>query len=348
MKIKKILPAFALVFLLTACGKAGTEYTDQAMTAVMQEDFISASSYFETALSKGEDKELIYRGMGLACMGQQDYAGAVTYFKQALNYADLSPDALEYDINYYMAVSYYKLGEYDDAVAVYDAIINLKPKDETAFFMRGTMKLYMADSEGAKADFDKAIELKPKDFSLCLDAYEAMTQCGYIEDAQTYMNRVAMAEEKNVTDYDRGRVRYYQGDYNTAINYLELARKGEAGNNAKMIKMLGECYEKTGNFSHAVSVYEGYVELNKDPAMYNQIGLCYAKQGDYTNAIRAFQNGQLIIDNNTCMQTLKINEIVCYEYMHDYKTAREKLEAYLQIYPTTAEIGKEWCFLVTR
>lgn len=350
MKRKTLLTTVALLSLsLVACGKASTEHTDAGMTAMMQEDFASADRAFSEALNSGEDEELVYRGKGLMYMGQQDYAAAVKAFKTALSYADLSPSDLEYDINYYMAVCYYKLGEYEDAVAVYDSIIQLKTKDETAFFMRGTMKLYMADVEGAAADFDAAIALKPKDYSLCLDAYAAMSKCGYVDRAQEYMNKVAMASnDKNVTDYDKGRVRYYQGDYNTAINFLELARKGAQGSSAEMITMLGDCYEKTGNFSHAVSVYEGYVSEVKDPTMYNQIGLCYAKQGDYANALKAFQNGQLILENNTCMQTLKINEIVCYEYLHDYKAARERLEEYLLVYPTSEEIGKEWCFLVTR
>lgn len=347
-RIQWILISIFTLSLLTACGgyDSTTSYITEGINSVMQENYGQAHEYFTKAVENGENKEEAYRGDGLAYMGEKDYAKAVTTFKKALSYDDLTPGAMANDINHYMAVAYYKLGQYDDAIAVYDAIIDLKPKDEEAMFLRGTMKLYLSDVDGAMADFDSAIALKPKDYSLCLDIYAVMLQNGYPENAQIYMNRVATGDEKSITDYDRGRTKYYQGDYEMATNYLERART-QFPDDGEMIAMLGDCYQRDGKYSFAVAVYEGYVDKVKDPAMYNNIGLCYARQGDYANAQKAFALGQQV-ENNTCMQTLKLNEVVCYEYLHDYKMAKTKLEEYLLVYPTSTEIAKEWAFLSTR
>ena len=72
------------------------------------------------------------------------------------------------------AEKYFKLGkqkynkkDYQGAIADYDKAIELNPKDARAYYNRGTAKNELKQYKEAIADYDKAIELNPKD----ADAY---------------------------------------------------------------------------------------------------------------------------------------------------------------------------------
>ena len=347
-KYKLILVAAICGLVLTGCGnKEIGKLTKAGYDAVTSQNYSEALEHFDEALLNGEPAEEVHRGIGLAYMGQGVYTRAITAFKDALSNADMTPGKEEYDINYYMAICYYKLGEYDEAISIYDAIIDLTPKDKQAYFLRGSMKLYLDDVEGAVSDFDHATKISKKDYGLYIDIYQVMLEHGYEEEALKYLDVVGSADNDDVSAYDKGRLCYFQGNYAQGQNYLENARS-EGKVTAKLISLLGECYKKEGKFEYAAVVYSSYVETYNDPVIYNQLGLCYVEQGNYDMALTAFQNGIAIKENNTCMQTLLKNEIACYEYLQDYESAASKLEQYVSIYSSDEELEKEYAFLTTR
>lgn len=332
---------------LGGCAKEQASMTDNGMAALMQQDYRGAISCFEQSILGEENLEENYRGLGLAYMGIGEYEDAVAAFENALAEAGMFPGDLEYDINYYMAIAYYKMEEYDAAISVYDTIIDMRPKDTNAYFLRGSMKLYLQDVDGAVADFDQAVSIGSNDYSLYLDVYDCLKEHGYEAQAQGYLDQILLADSKNFSEYDKGRLAYYNGEYQKACNYLEHVRQnGEA--DVKLIMLLGECYKLQGFYEYAAVVYDAYVSTNPNPEIYNQMGLCYVEQGNYAAALSAFQSGIAIKENNTCLQTLKLNEIACYEYMHEFDLAAQCMEEYLGMYPATEELQKEYAFLTTR
>jgi len=343
---KYILAAAAVAVLLAGCGKSGSSLLDEGMEAVARQEYRIALDDFSGALRTDADKEQVYRGMGLAYMGRGEYARALGAFSKALAEAGMYPGELEFDINYYMAICYYKLGEYDDAIACYDAITDLRKKETRAYYLRGNMRLYLEDVEGAKADFDSATALKKNDYSLYLDIYDSLMQHGYDSVADGYLQYLIDSEMKDATDYEKGRLCFYKGEYTQACNYLERARSGEP--DAKLISLLCECYTQMGQYDYATIAYSGYVEDNNDAQICDKLGLCYVEQGDYEKALEAFQRGKEIKENNTCMQELKLNEIACYEYMGNYQKAAELLADYIEIYGSNEDLDREYAFLSTR
>lgn len=347
-----ILALAAMLLMLGGCGKEQESSLQTGMQALTTQNYPLAIESFEQAIEMGEDMEAAYRGIGLAYMGQGNYEKAVTAFRTALSNAGMFPGDLEYDINYYLAIAYYKLGEYELATQVYDSIIALEPKAVEAYYLRGSMKLYLLEDgqstlEEALADFDETVALNKNDYDRYIDIYEVLVSHNQMEAAQTYLEQVMRVDSSKISNYNKARLAYYEGAYEQACNYLNLARqKGEA--DAEMIAFLGDCYQAQGEYILACSVYSGYVEENPDPEMYNKMGMCYVQEGDYANALASFQAGQRITENNTCMQTLKLNEIACYEYLYDFKTARDLLGAYLQQYPATSDLQREYAFLLTR
>ncbi|NLL76592.1 MAG: tetratricopeptide repeat protein [Clostridiales bacterium] len=343
--IKIVLLGAVLCCLLAGCGqKSKNVNINEGMAAVEALDYNKALQCFEKAMVDGEDLRLLYRGQGLAYMGLTQYTEAAAAFEKALSNSNGQVDAVDYDINYYLATVYYKLGEINKSIQAYDSIIALLPKDKVAYYLRGCLRIG-TDFEKAKADFDKAISLDKDDYTQLIDIYLVLEQNGYKEVGQEYLQAALDSGSKSMTDYECGRMYYYLKDYDNARNYLEKARK-TAGYEA--VLLLGKTYEELGDNNYAVSVYNSFIADDQTNAkVYNQLGLCKMEMGAYEEALAAFQAG-MNIENNDMMQTLKFNEIVTYEYLGEYKKAAVLLDSYLTTYPDDETAKREYTFLKTR
>lgn len=343
---KPVLLAVLLAGLMFAgCGSGDANPSvTEGMAAVETLDYQTALQCFDKAMTDGEDKRLSYRGQGLAYMGLTQYEAAAEAFEKALGAGSGRVDDLDYDINYYLATTYYKLGETEKGIQTYNAILALRPKDKLAYYLRGTLRL-ATDYERAKADFDKAISLAKEDYDLLINIYLSLERYGYREVGQEYLQTALGSEAKSMTDYQRGRMYYYLGDYDSARNFLEKARKSEG---SAAILLLGQTYEELGDFNYAISVYNTYLEGDQTNAsVYNRLGLCKMEMKAYEEALAAFQAGKNI-ENNDMMQTLRFNEIITYERLGNYKQAASLMSGYLSAYPDDETAQREYVFLKTR
>lgn len=333
-----------LVFLLGGCGKNENTSVAEGMAAVEALDYQMALQCFEKAMVDGEDLRSLYRGQGLAYMGLTQYEEAAVAFEKALTSGNGQIDAMDYDINYYLAVAYYKLGRVEDAIKVYDSIIALHPKEKQAYYLRGSLHIEN-DFERARADFDKAIALAPEDYDQLTDIYLVLEKHGYKEAGQEYLQTALGSENSSMTDYQKGRIYYYLGDLDNAKNCLEKARKNEG---VEAVLLLGKTYEELGDYNYAISVYGSFIEGDQTEArVYNRMGLCKMELKAYEEALTAFQTGMNVEDNDM-LQTLKFNEIVAYEKLGEYRKAAVLMENYLSVYPDDEKAQREYTFLKTR
>lgn len=340
------LLVLSAAFLLSGCGLFHKhENIDAGMEAVAALDYDAAIANFDLALDAGEDERLLYRGYGLAYMGKTDYQLAVESFEKALSLSDGRIIAMDYDINYYLATAYYKLGLLDKAISSYDAIIALRPEEKDAYYLRGVVCSEQGKLEEALLNFDKTISLDPKDYDRLIDIYCVLDDNGYKEPGQIYLRTAMDSGTKDMTNYEKGRISYYLEDYENARNYLEKAR--DTGD-YEAILFLGKTHETLGDSNYAISVYSSYLD-SKGPNQHvlNQMGLCKMHMKDYQGALEAFQ-AAMNIEDNGMMQTLKFNEIIAYEMLGEYKKAAVLLEAYLKTYPDDVTAQREYVFLKSR
>lgn len=345
-KIGLAAGVLCLSLFLAGCGAEGQpSYTKQGMDAVAALDYDTALTMFQTAEENGEDERLLYRGMGMAYLGKTDYETAIAYLETALRLGNGRVENLDFDINYYLATAYYKNGQMEEAVGVYDAILGLRPEETNAYYLRGCVKLTEGDFEGAQTDFDTAVTLDPKNYDQMIRIYMVLEEYGYKEAGQVYLQNAMTENEKSISDYDMGRICYYMEDYENARNFLERLKTATDYGAALY---LGRTYEALGDYNYAASIYAGYVDYDQTKAeIYNQLGLCRMQMGEYETALLAFQTA-MNIENNGMMQTLKFNEIIAYEYMGEYKTAAALMNSYLRSYPDDETAKREYEFLQTR
>ena len=346
IKIRTILALICLSFFLSGCSVLEKhENIDQGMEAVSQLDYEGALACFEKALVEGEDGELLYRGQGIAYIGLTRYEEAAAALEKSLSFCNGHIGSLEFDTNYYLALAYYKNGDPDRALQVYDAILALRKNEKEAYCLRGTLELEKDEYDKADADFRKAMELDEKDYDCLLAIYRSLEKNGYREAGVEYLQKALNAGGDKMSDYDKGRLYYYLEDYENARNCLEKAR--DTGT-AEAVLFLGRTYEALGDFNYASKVYSGYLESSPDnPEVRNQLGLCRMQMNDYEAALAAFQAG-LACEDTTYMQTLKFNEIAAYEKLAQFDKAAELMRSYLQSYPDDEKAKRENEFLKTR
>lgn len=333
----------ALLCLLPGCGGAGGRLAN-ATQLVRALDYEGALVELAAAEEAGENQRLIERARGIAYMGLTEYDQAAEAFVKSLAQSNGFVQSIDFDTNYYLAAAYTKAGRYSEAEVTYNAIIALRP-EEDAYFLRGNARMNLGDFQGAKEDFNKVLSMDAGNYDRLIEIYEILAYFGYREEGQEYLQTALSAGDKKMDNYSRGRIYYYQGEYQKACLALEEAR-GEG--NAESYLYLGRAYEATGDYNYAASVYSSYLaQYEENAEVYNQLGLCEMAKGEYSEALTAFQAG-MQMGNSAMMQTLSFNEIAAYEHLGEFERAYVLINNYLKNYPDDQQARREYEFLSTR
>lgn len=337
--------ALTLTLLLSGCSMRNSSIPEAAATALSSGDYAAAAEALQTQAAAEPENEAALRALGIARMGLGDYQAAATAFEQALEAAGPVPGAEEYDINAYLGSCYYKLGEYEKALKVYDAICALHPKDADSLVLRGAVKAAMDDTDGMDRDFQQAIALEPDNVDRVVEIYQVTQEHDCEAIGQGYISELLSREGDSLSDYDRGRLSYYDGDYQTARTSLEKIR---GQNNYNVTILLGKTYEALGDYNYAASIYQNYLDTDTThPEVYNQLGLCELEMDDAKSALSAFESGLAQRDEST-VQSLSFNQIVAYERLGNFDRAYALIQSYLASYPGDENAQREAVFLSSR
>lgn len=354
---KRFLSALCIMSLSLA-GLSGCGESDDAikagMTDIKDHKYAEAVTGFNTAMENGSSKRSCLRGLGISYLEQSMYPEAEDCFKRALGAGSGIPDSMDFDIAYYLAKTLQKQDRYEEAVSVYDAILDLRPSERDAVYLRGVCRLELGDHDSALSDFTKTISMDNDDYDRIIAVYQQLADKGYEEEGLGILQGVW--DPDHMTNYEMGQISYYLGNNAQAQNYLELARSEKTtSDKTPVVMLLGKTGEKQGDFNYAVSVYRSFLEDHPDnAAIYNRLGICEVKMAEsmgdssyYEAAIADFEAGIALGDPDEAMSLLR-NQITAYEYMGDFATAKNLIAAYLEQYPDDRDAVREAQFLSTR
>lgn len=143
--------------------------------------------------------------------------------------------------------------------------------------------------------------------------------------------------------------------YEKALEEFEAASKDKPAESLRGQAMALFAMEDYEGAASAVenAVSEGVYET---PQLYNILAVCRMKQSDYGRALEAYNTALALVDTRAgqetidegLLQEMRFNQIVCLEQTADWEQAKEKMKAYLAVYPDDEKAKDEDVFLSTR
>ncbi len=336
----------ALAVCLSGCGANEAEaYYESGREAVEAGNYEEAIDALDQAIAGESHMAEAYRLEGLALYELGSYPEAIAAFQRSLNNLESPNVSFEKDVLYYLAEARLAYGEVDKTIDVYSEILKLE-EDTEAYFLRGKVYLQKGDLEHAASDFTSALE-DCRDYNLYINIYELYVGCSLTDEGNTYLEMALNIEPETSEDYyQQGRIYECQKAYDNACEVL--IQSLQMGNQDAML-LLGRVYLKMGDPSSARSMYQEYLSGQETSAQaYNGLAMCDIYEGSYEQALLDIASGLEMAESDEDKQGLLYNEIVAYEYMREFETAKIKMNAYLELYPDDEDALRENAFLSTR
>jgi tetratricopeptide (TPR) repeat protein len=190
--------------------------------------------------------------------------------------------------------------EYDGAIAIADAIIQLDPKNALAFHFRGTAYLNrgvdyviksdndraVADHDRAIADYDKAIQLDRKDARVFINRGIAYSNKGKHDRAIADFNEAILVDPKNSDAFARAGDAYAKrGNNDQAIDHYSQAIRLDP-KNAVVFVDRGAAYLRKDDRDRALADYDEAIRLDpKNARAFVGRGEAYVGKGDNDRAL---------------------------------------------------------------
>ena len=335
-------------------GSNADYYIHLGMAYVEQKSYDEALGYFNQAEGCAENddqKALLNRGRGIACLYQGDYQTAIKWFGDALNISSQSND-IRIDTLYYKAEAEQKSGDYQAAVQSYGQIIDLKD-DAGTRMLRGMAYMQLQDYASAEKDLYAAIKQSRKSYAVYRTLYSALEAQGKDDEAKQVLNDALQLSGSSGEDYyNRGMIYVDLQDYTNAADMLN--KSYDKGYKAALLG-LGEVSYTQQDYDTALTYYGKYfdevdissVDASLAAKAYNQYAAVLLAKGEYEKAAQACESG-LTYNDRESDAALSFNLIVSYEHLEQWEDAYNIAKTYVSKYPEDTKGQKEYQFLESR
>ena len=335
-------------------GSNADYYIHLGMAYVEQKSYDEALGYFNQAEGCAENddqKALLNRGRGIACLYQGDYQTAIKWFGDALNISSQSND-IRIDTLYYKAEAEQKSGDYQAAVQSYGQIIDLKD-DAGTRMLRGMAYMQLQDYASAEKDLYAAIKQSRKSYTVYRTLYSALEAQGKDDEAKKVLNDALQLSGSSSEDYyNRGMIYVDLQDYTNAADMLN--KSYDKGYKAALLG-LGEVSYTQQDYDTALTYYGKYfdevdissVDASLAAKAYNQYAAVLLAKGEYEKAAQACESG-LTYNDRESDAALSFNLIVSYEHLEQWEDAYNTAKTYVSKYPEDTKGQKEYQFLEGR
>ena len=335
-------------------GSNADYYIHLGMAYVEQKSYDEALGYFNQAEGCAENddqKALLNRGRGIACLYQGDYQTAIKWFGDALNISSQSND-IRIDTLYYKAEAEQKSGDYQAAVQSYGKIIDLKD-DAGTRMLRGMAYMQLQDYASAEKDLYAAIKQSRKSYTVYRTLYSALEAQGKDDEAKKVLNDALQLSGSSSEDYyNRGMIYVDLQDYTNAADMLN--KSYDKGYKAALLG-LGEVSYTQQDYDTALTYYGKYfdevdissVDASLAAKAYNQYAAVLLAKGEYEKAAQACESG-LTYNDRESDAALSFNLIVSYEHLEQWEDAYNTAKIYVSKYPEDTKGQKEYQFLESR
>jgi tetratricopeptide (TPR) repeat protein len=241
-----------------------------------------------------------------------------------------------------LGTEYYEQGKLDEAVAEFQAAIELEPDNADAYRNLGTAYLEQGKDEEAAAAYEQAIELDPDFGEAYGDLAGVYVDLGRLSEAIAIGEKaIELAPDYAMAYNNLGFAYYQQGMLDEAIaEYKEAIRI-----NPDFVKArdnLGVAYMMQGRLDEAIAKFQECIRINPDHVGgHVNLGLVYYKQDKFDEAIAEYKEAIRI---NPDFAMVHKNLGLVYADLGQADEAIAELETYLLLQPDAPDRAavEEW------
>ena len=161
------------------------------------------------------------------------------------------------------AIARSNVGDFENALDDYNEAVKLNLNDADGYASRGQFYVWRKQYDLAIQDFDKALQLDPKEWSSRSTKALALLRLGKVEEASQEVDAgLRLGSNRNCLYLRPGAIAYEQGKYAQAVDDLSEAIKLSMFKTPTNYMHRGQAYEKLGQKALAMADYTAAVELN--------------------------------------------------------------------------------------
>lgn len=386
-RIKQSILLLFAIFLLTGCkGKSASFYYKEGNKLMEKGDYEAATIHFLQAVEKnperaeyyiasgfsliGEEKfeealnqfdkgysekdnqvvrennKALYRGKGIAKLRLGKYEEAKEEFLKALSLKEYHE--LDADIKKYIALIEIKLGNYPEAIQLYEDLQKIEKPDAESFFRLARAYQQIGDLEKAEKSFDEGIALDRDNFNAYFGKYELYMDEGLEDKAKEALESAAGIKVTDDTGvFNRGILEFLRGNYDKATVDFEVAYDKnikEASYYLGRIASLKKDYQTAKVFYQRFQAETNLIIMS---GWYDGMALCEMKEGHFEEALQYVKKG-LTLEDLSYTKSLYLKKIAIEEELNHYPEAYDTTLEYLKLFPNDERIKKESLFLKSR
>ena len=287
-----------------------------------------------------------YRQKGIQNMQEGDYKAAEENFQKALDESLGEIGDVEKDICYYKALAQFKNGDVEDAIDTYNSLIKYDDENAELYYLRGSVYLAQDDKENGIKDYKKAISLSKTDYELYAGIYENLAYYGYEDEGKQWLEDALKQEPKEAADYcGQGYLQYLLGENEKADKLLDTAVEKGSSDALLYQARVKKALNDADSADKLLKKYVDKQKENKDAL--EKAGKVALDLELNDTAVSIFEQAA-VLDKDGKDTELQLNLIYAYEYSGDFKTAYEKMQAYVKDQEDDKTAQRELTFLETR
>jgi tetratricopeptide (TPR) repeat protein len=261
---------------------------------------------------------------------------AIASFTAALEQTESPIPALDKGRIYTQRAQIYSyLGKYDLALADFNKLIEIDPRNAWSYNSRGIFYANRKnDYDRAIEDFTRAIEMAPSDTLYRMNRGAVYSLKHDYDSAISDFTEILNVSNDPEAYNSRGNVYFDKQDYTSAINDYSEAIKLK-NDNSVYYRNRANAYYAAGNDDATIADSTQAIELKGDAALaYNTRGNAYFRKGEYDLAITDFGQAIMLQDNDA---TFYYNRGVAFMKKELYDQATVDFTRAVELRPNEAE-----------